>query len=105
MADARFAKPLDTELLLRLAREHEVLVTIEEGSVGGFGSFVLQALADNGVLDTGCKVRTMVLPDVFQDHDTPAAMYAKAGLDAAGIVAKVFEALGKDAAATTVKRA
>jgi 1-deoxy-D-xylulose-5-phosphate synthase len=105
VADARFAKPLDTELLLRLAREHEVLVTIEEGSVGGFGSFVLQALADNGVLDTGCKVRTMVLPDIFQDQDTPAAMYAKAGLDAAGIVAKVFEALGKDAAATTVKRA
>jgi 1-deoxy-D-xylulose-5-phosphate synthase len=105
VADARFAKPLDTELLLRLARAHEVLVTIEEGSIGGFGSFVLQALAENGVLDTGCKVRSMVLPDVFQDQDTPAAMYAKAGLDAAGIVAKVFEALGKDAAAETVKLA
>ncbi len=105
VADARFAKPLDTDLLLRLAREHEVLVTIEEGSVGGFGSFVLQALSDNGVLDTGCKVRTMVLPDVFLDQDTPAAMYAKAGLDAAAIVARVFEALGKDAAAETVKRA
>jgi 1-deoxy-D-xylulose-5-phosphate synthase len=105
VADARFAKPLDTDLLLRLAREHEVLVTIEEGSVGGFGSFVLQALSDNGVLDAGCKVRMMVLPDVFLDQDSPAAMYAKAGLDAAGIVAKVFEALGKDAAAETVKRA
>ena len=104
VADARFAKPLDTELLLRLAREHEVLVTIEEGSVGGFGSFVLQALADNGALDAGCKVRTMVLPDAFLDQDSPAAMYAKAGLDAAGIVARVFEALGKDAA-EAVKRA
>ncbi len=96
VADARFAKPLDTELLLRLAREHEVLVTIEEGSVGGFGSFVLQALADSGTLDAGCKVRTMVLPDVFFDQDSPAAMYAKAGLDANGIVARVFEALGKE---------
>jgi 1-deoxy-D-xylulose-5-phosphate synthase len=105
VADARFAKPLDLELVLRLAREHEVLVTIEEGSIGGFGSFVLQALAENGVLDAGCKVRTMVLPDVFQDQDTPAAMYAKAGLDAKGIVTKVFEALGKDAAAETVKLA
>ena len=105
VADARFAKPLDTELLRRLAREHEVLVTIEEGSVGGFGSFVLQALADSGTLDAGCKVRTMVLPDVFFDQDSPAAMYAKAGLDANGIVAKVFEALGKDAAAATVKLA
>ena len=71
VADARFAKPLDIDLLLRLAREHEVLVTIEEGAVGGFGSYVLQALADNGVLDGGCKVRTMVLPDVFLDQDTP----------------------------------
>jgi 1-deoxy-D-xylulose-5-phosphate synthase len=105
LADARFAKPLDVDLLLRLAREHEVLVTIEEGAVGGFGSYVLQALADNGVLDSGCKVRTMVLPDVFLDQDTPAALYAKAGLDARGIVAKVFEALGRDAAAETVKLA
>jgi len=105
LADARFAKPLDTDLLLRLAREHEVLVTIEEGAVGGFGSYVLQALSDNGVLDSGCKVRTMVLPDLFLDQDTPNAMYAKAGLDARGIVAKVFEALGRDAAAETVKLA
>ncbi len=105
VADARFAKPLDTDLLLRLAREHEVLVTIEEGSVGGFGAYVLQSLAEHGVLDAGCKVRCMVLPDVFIDQDTPAAMYATAGLDARGIVAKVFEALGKDAAAATVKLA
>ena len=103
VADARFAKPLDTDLLLRLAREHEVLVTIEEGSIGGFGSQVLQTLAEHGVLDAGLKVRTMILPDIFIDQDTPAAMYAKAGLDARGIVAKVFEALGRDAAAETVK--
>lgn len=105
VADARFAKPLDTDLLLRLAREHEVLVTIEEGAVGGFGSYVLQALAEHGVLDRGLQVRCMVLPDIFLDQDAPAAMYAKAGLDTKGIVAKVFEALGKDVTAETVKLA
>jgi 1-deoxy-D-xylulose-5-phosphate synthase len=94
VADARFAKPLDTDLLLRLAREHEVLITIEEGAIGGFGAHVLHTLAEHGVLDRALKVRTMVLPDVFIDHDSPAAMYARAGLDAKGIVAKVFEALG-----------
>jgi 1-deoxy-D-xylulose-5-phosphate synthase len=97
VADARFAKPLDQELVLRLAREHEVLITIEEGSVGGFGSYVLQLLAERGALDRGLKVRPMVLPDVYLDHDKPERMYAKAGLDAAGIVAKVFEALGQTA--------
>jgi len=91
--------------VLKLARDHEVLLTIEEGSIGGFGSQVLQTLADNGVLDRGLRVRSMVLPDVFIDQDTPAAMYAKARLDAAGIVTRVFEALGKDAAAETVKLA
>ncbi len=96
VADARFAKPLDTDLVLRLAREHEVLVTIEEGAIGGFGSYVLQALAESGMLDRGLKVRAMVLPDTFIDQDSPNAMYARAGLDAKGIVAKVFEALGKD---------
>ncbi len=96
VADARFAKPLDTDLLLRLAREHEVLITIEEGAVGGFGSYVLQALSEHGLLDRGMKVRTMVLPDIFLDQDSPAAMYAKAGLDVKGIVAKAFEALGSD---------
>jgi 1-deoxy-D-xylulose-5-phosphate synthase len=105
VADARFAKPLDTDLLLRLAREHEVLISIEEGAIGGFGAHVLQTLADNGVLDTGLKVRCMILPDVFIDQDAPAAMYAKAGLDTRGIVAKVFEALGKDAGVETVKLA
>jgi 1-deoxy-D-xylulose-5-phosphate synthase len=105
VADARFAKPLDTDLVLRLAREHEVLITIEEGSIGGFGSFVLQSLAEHGVLDRGLKVRAMVLPDVFIDQDSPAAMYAKAGLDAKAIVAKAFDALGKDVQAETVKLA
>jgi 1-deoxy-D-xylulose-5-phosphate synthase len=96
VADARFAKPLDVELLTRLAREHEVLITVEEGSIGGFGSFALQALAERGRLENGLRVRAMVLPDEFLDQDSPAAMYAKAGLDAKGIVAKVFEALGRD---------
>jgi 1-deoxy-D-xylulose-5-phosphate synthase len=97
VADARFAKPLDEELILRLARDHEVLVTIEEGSIGGFGSFVMQLLADKGALDRGTlKVRSMVLPDIYQDHDKPERMYAQAGLDAAGIVTKVFEALGRE---------
>lgn len=105
VADARFAKPLDLDLTLRLAREHEVLVTIEEGSVGGFGSFVTQALLEHGAFDGGLKFRAMVLPDIFIDQDTPAAMYALAGLDARGIVTKVFEALGKDAASETVKLA
>jgi 1-deoxy-D-xylulose-5-phosphate synthase len=105
VADARFAKPLDIDLLLRLAREHEVLITIEEGSIGGFGAYALQTLAEQGMLDRGLKVRAMVLPDVFIDQDAPAAMYKTAGLDAKGIVAKVFEALGKDVAAETVKMA
>jgi 1-deoxy-D-xylulose-5-phosphate synthase len=105
VADARFAKPLDVELITRLAREHEVLVTIEEGSIGGFGAYVLQSLAEQGLLDGGVRVRCMVLPDQFIDQDTPAAMYAAAGLDARAIVAKVFEALGKDVGAETIKLA
>jgi 1-deoxy-D-xylulose-5-phosphate synthase len=104
VADARFAKPLDLELILRLAREHEVLVTVEEGSVGGFGSSVLQLLAERGALDRGgLKLRSLVLPDVFLDHDKPERMYAKAGLDAASIVTKVFEALGHSARARRAK--
>ncbi|HEU0221393.1 MAG TPA: 1-deoxy-D-xylulose-5-phosphate synthase, partial [Paracoccaceae bacterium] len=91
VADARFAKPLDEALVLRLAREHEALITIEEGAVGGFGSHVLQLLAERGALDQGLKVRAMVLPDVFIDQDKPERMYAAAGLDAAAIVAKVFQ--------------
>jgi 1-deoxy-D-xylulose-5-phosphate synthase len=96
IADARFMKPLDEDMILKLARDHEVLITVEEGSIGGFGSHVMQLVAEHGMLDGGLRMRTMVLPDVFLDHDTPAAMYGRAGLDAKGIVAKVFEALGKD---------
>jgi 1-deoxy-D-xylulose-5-phosphate synthase len=105
VADARFAKPLDTDLVLRLAREHEVMITIEEGSIGGFGAYVMQTLADAGAFDRGIRFRSMVLPDSFIDHDSPNAMYATAGLDAKGIVAKVFEALGKTAVGETVKLA
>jgi 1-deoxy-D-xylulose-5-phosphate synthase len=96
VADARFAKPLDVDLTLRLAREHEVLITVEEGAVGGFGSRVLQTLSEYGALENGLKVRCMTLPDVFIDQDSPAAMYRSAGLDAKGIIAKVFETLGRD---------
>ena len=71
IADARFMKPLDVELILKLAREHEVLITIEEGSIGGFGSHVMQTLAEHGMLDGGLRMRAMVLPDVFLDHDSP----------------------------------
>ena len=95
VADARFAKPLDHELIERLAREHEVLVTIEEGSKGGFGSFVLEHLANCGALDNGLKIRVMTLPDIFQDQDTPAAMYEQAGLTARHIAARAIEALGR----------
>ena len=96
VADARFAKPLDHDLITKLAREHEVLITIEEGSVGGFGSHVLKFLSDEGLLEGGLKVRTMVLPDIFIDQDKPEAMYAQAGLDADGIVRTVFAALGRE---------
>ena len=82
-----------------------MLVTIEEGAIGGFGSYVLQSLSEQGLLDQGLRVRCMVLPDQFIDQDTPAAMYEAAGLSARAIVAKVFEALGKDAAAETIKLA
>lgn len=99
VADARFAKPLDEEMILRLAREHEVLITVEEGSVGGFGSHVLQLLAREGALDRGLKIRSLTLPDIFQEHNKPEAMYAQAGLDAAGIVRTVETALGPASAA------
>ncbi|HBR27011.1 MAG TPA: 1-deoxy-D-xylulose-5-phosphate synthase [Rhizobiales bacterium] len=104
VADARFAKPLDMDLLRQLARNHEVLITVEEGSSGGFGAQVLQALAREGLLDRGLKVRTLNLPDRFIEQNKPAAMYAEAGLDAAGIVATVFTAFGKDADASGVVR-
>ena len=93
VADARFAKPLDHELIRQLAQHHEVLITIEEGSVGGFGSHVLQFLSNEGLLDGGLKARTLVMPDIFMDHASPATMYARAGLDRRGIVDTVFGAL------------
>jgi 1-deoxy-D-xylulose-5-phosphate synthase len=94
LADARFAKPLDEELIARLAREHEVLLTIEEGSVGGFGAFTLHYLARAGLLDRGLKIRTLTLPDIFQDQDSPANMIKEAGLDADSIAAAAANALG-----------
>ncbi|MGR3395618.1 MULTISPECIES: 1-deoxy-D-xylulose-5-phosphate synthase [Rhodobacterales] len=94
VADARFAKPLDRELILRLAAEHEALITIEEGAVGGFGSHVAQLLADEGVFDHGLKFRSMVLPDTFIDHASPDDMYESAGLDAQHIEEKVLTVLG-----------
>ena len=105
VADARFAKPLDRDLIRRLAANHEVLITIEEGSVGGFGSFVMQALAEDGAFDgtgaTALKFRSMVLPDIYLDHDKPDRLYAQAGLDARAIVAKVLGVLGRSEEAAT----
>jgi len=98
VADARFAKPLDHDLITRLAREHEALITIEEGAMGGFGAFVLQFLAGEGALDGGLKIRTLHLPDVFQDHDNPVLQYAEAGLDAEHIAAAALKALGVEQA-------
>lgn len=95
VADARFAKPLDEELTARLAKEHEVLITVEEGAVGGFGAFVLHYLARTGGLDSGLKIRTMTLPDVFQDQDSPAKMYEAAGMTARHIAAHAIQALGR----------
>ncbi|MES2969629.1 MAG: 1-deoxy-D-xylulose-5-phosphate synthase [Pseudomonadota bacterium] len=94
VVDARFAKPLDADLILRLAREHEALITVEEGAIGGFGSHVAQLLAEAGVFDRGLRYRSMVLPDVFIDQASPEAMYRVAGMDAAQIEAKVLQTLG-----------
>jgi 1-deoxy-D-xylulose-5-phosphate synthase len=94
VADARFAKPLDHDLIRQLAAHHEMLITIEEGSVGGFGSQVMQFLASEGLLDNGLKIRTLVMPDIWMDQAKPEVMNAKAGLDRAGIVQTVFRALG-----------
>ena len=95
VADARFAKPLDEEMLLRLAREHEVLITIEEGSMLGFGGIVMQHLATRGLLDGGLKIRPMCLPDRYIDHDSPKKQYDEAGLNAPHIVATALAALGQ----------
>ncbi|MDE2134605.1 MAG: 1-deoxy-D-xylulose-5-phosphate synthase [Alphaproteobacteria bacterium] len=104
VADARFAKPLDRDLVRRLAREHEVLLTVEESAVGGFGSHVMQFLAWEGRLDKGLKIRPMVLPDRFQNQDTPERMYAEAGLDANSIAAAALSALGRDEEAAAVSQ-
>ena len=93
VADARFAKPLDQKLIMDLCLNHEVLITIEEGSIGGFGSHVFQMLSEKGIFDKGMKIRSMILPDRFIDHDTPENMYKAAGLDAQAIEQKVLEAL------------
>ncbi len=95
VADARFAKPLDEALIAQLAKNHEVLITIEEGARGGFGAFVLHSLAERGLLDKGLRIRTLTLPDVFQDHDSPEKMYEFAGLDARSIAASAIKALGR----------
>ncbi len=91
--DARFAKPLDEKLIIEIATNHEVLITIEEGSIGGFGSHVSQLLSERGVFDTGLKFRSMILPDIFIDQDTPEKMYEIAGLDSLSISNKVEETL------------
>ena len=94
LADMRFLKPLDLDLALRLAREHEVLLTVEEGSMGGFGAAILHGFAAAGAFDRGLKIRTLVLPDRLIDHDTQDRQYAEAGLDAAAIAKAAVEALG-----------
>jgi 1-deoxy-D-xylulose-5-phosphate synthase len=96
VADARFAKPLDIDLIRQLARHHEVLITIEENSIGGFGCYVMQVLSRDGLLDGKLRMRALFLPDIFIDQDKPEAMYAKAGLDARGIVETVFAVLGRE---------
>ncbi len=96
VADARFAKPIDTDLVERLAREHEVLITIEEGAIGGFASQVLHHLAHSGALESGLKIRPMVLPDKFLDQDAPAKQYDTAKLNAAHIVEMALGALGRE---------
>ena len=96
IVDARFAKPLDEKVIMEIATNHEVLITIEEGSIGGFGSHVMQLLSDRGVFDTGLKFRSMILPDIFIDQDTPAKMYEAAGLDNISILNKVEETLNSN---------
>ncbi len=103
VADARFHKPLDTDLVSRLAREHEVLITLEEGSVGGFGAHVLHYLAHAGLLDRGLKIRPMVLPDRFQEHEKPEKQYDEAGLNAKQIVAQALLALGAEEKAAVIR--
>ncbi|MGO6676516.1 1-deoxy-D-xylulose-5-phosphate synthase [Rhizobium leguminosarum] len=98
VADARFAKPLDRDLIRQLARHHEIVITVEEGSIGGFGSHVMHFLATEGLLDNGLKLRSLVMPDIWMEQAKPEAMNAHAGLDRAGIVSTVFRALGRGVA-------
>ena len=105
LADARFAKPLDEDLIRRLAREHEVLITVEEGAIGGFASHVMQFMAKAGLFDRGCKFRPLTLPDTFSDHDNPQKQYDVAGLNAPQIVMTALTALGREATATSGLRA
>ena len=96
IVDARFAKPLDEKLIMDLSLNHEVLITIEEGSIGGFGSHVMQLLSNRGIFDTGLKIRSLVLPDKFIEQDTPENMYKQAGLDSNSIVEKVEDLLNSN---------
>jgi 1-deoxy-D-xylulose-5-phosphate synthase len=105
VADARFCKPLDEDLVRRLVREHEVVITVEEGAIGGFAAHVLQFLAKAGLLDHGCKIRPMTLPDEFLDHESPVKQYDQAGLNAADIVRTAMEALGRDGRLVSKDRA
>jgi 1-deoxy-D-xylulose-5-phosphate synthase len=105
VADLRFAKPLDEALIRKLLATHEVAVTIEEASIGGLGAHVLTLASDEGLTDAGLKIRTMRLPDRFQEHDKPEKQYAEAGLDAAGIVETVLKALRVNSAGVEEARA
>ncbi|MGD9811504.1 MAG: transketolase C-terminal domain-containing protein, partial [Sphingobium sp.] len=105
VADLRFAKPLDEALIRRLLASHEVAVTIEEGSIGGLGAHVLTMASDTGLIDTGLKLRTLRLPDHFQEQDKPERQYAEAGLDADGIVGTVLSALRHNSAGVNEARA
>ena len=103
VADARFAKPLDEDLIWQLSTTHEIIISIEEGSIGGFGSHLMQFLTNRGLIDKGIKFRSMVLPDYFIDQDTPENMYKKAGLDANSIEEKVIETLKSNIILSKVK--
>jgi len=103
VADARFAKPLDQKLIINLCLNHEVLVTIEEGSIGGFGSHVFHMLSERGIFDKGLKIRSMILPDEFIEQDTPENMYKKAGLDAKAIEQKIVDALKSNIVVPKIK--
>jgi len=104
VADARFAKPLDQKLIMDLCLNHEVLITIEEGSIGGFASHVFQILSERGIFDRGLKIRSMILPDRFIDQDTPENMYKTAGLDAQAIEQKALNALKSNVITPQVKQ-